>query len=131
MYSTVTAEMQVRIPEAVEPGLAIVCSDVHAHELPPPVLDPPTAAAIAWVFQALSDPTRVRIISLLTKRELCVHTIVEALGMTQSAVSHQLRTLRDMRLVRSRKEGRHVYYTLDDAHVAELYAMGLAHTQHD
>ncbi len=119
----------MQISEAWETGTA-VCGDGDAFEAPAAVLDLGTAAQLARVFQALSDPTRVRIIALLAGRELCVHTIVELLGMTQSAVSHQLRTMRDMRLVRSRKEGRHVYYTLDDAHIAELYDLGLAHIQH-
>ncbi len=100
------------------------------HTLPASLVDGATAARLARVFQALSDPTRVRIISLLLEHELCVHTITEALGMQQSAVSHQLRTMRDMRLVRARKDGRHVYYTLDDRHIRDLFQQGLAHSQH-
>jgi DNA-binding transcriptional ArsR family regulator len=126
----VAEERDVHISEAWETGTP-VCGDAHIYDLPAAVLDIRTAGQLARVFQALSDPTRLRIIALLAGRELCVHTIVELLEMTQSAVSHQLRTMRDMRLVRSRKEGRHVYYTLDDAHIAELYALGLAHIQHD
>lgn len=117
--------------DVVELGIDTFCGDEHAHDSSPAALDTATATRLSAVFQALSDPTRVRIVSLLATQELCVHTIVEALGMTQSAVSHQLRTMRTMRLLRARKVGRHVYYTLDDAHVAELYSLGLAHSQHD
>ncbi|MBA3947016.1 MAG: helix-turn-helix transcriptional regulator [Herpetosiphonaceae bacterium] len=100
------------------------------HAIPASLVDTAIAARLARVFQALSDPTRVRIISLLLEHELCVHTSTEALGMQQSAVSHQLRTMRDMRLVRARKDGRHVYYTLDDRHIGDLFRQGLAHSQH-
>src|SRR5262245_46986545 len=95
------------------------------------LVDSTTAQEVAQLFKALSDPTRVRLISVLAEHELCVHSIVEALGMTQSAISHQLQTLRMLRLVRSRKEGKHVYYTLDDTHIANLFRQGLAHIRHD
>jgi len=95
------------------------------------LLDSKTAQKVAQLFKALSDPTRVRLISLLAEHELCVHSIVKALGMTQSAISHQLSTLRMLRLVRSRKEGKHVYYTLDDTHIANLFRQGLAHIRHE
>lgn len=95
------------------------------------LVDSETAQEVAQIFKALSDPTRVRLISVLVEHELCVHSIVEALGMTQSAISHQLQTLRMLRLVRSRKEGKHVYYTLDDTHIANLYRQGLAHIRHE
>ena len=69
------------------------------------------AEEVAQLFKALSDPTRVRLIALLCAHELCVHSIDELLGMTQSAITHQLQTLRTLRVVRSRKEGKHVSYT--------------------
>jgi DNA-binding transcriptional ArsR family regulator len=93
-------------------------------------LDDGVAATLAAMFRALSDPTRVRIVSLLAQAELCVCDLAAALGMEQSAVSHQLRTLRDMRLVRWRREGRQVFYTLDDEHVADLFRRGLEHAGH-
>src|SRR5581483_6811310 len=95
------------------------------------LLDSATAQEVAQLFKTLSDPTRVRLISILAEHELCVHCIVEALEMTQSAISHQLPPLRMQRLVRSRKEGKHVYYTLDDTHIANLFRQGLAHIQHE
>ena len=88
------------------------------------------AHEVAQLFKALADPTRVRLISLLVEHELCVHTMVEVMGMTQSAISHQLQTLRTLRVVRSRKAGKHVYYTLDDTHIGDLFKQGVAHIQH-
>jgi ArsR family transcriptional regulator len=94
------------------------------------LIDGLTATRVAQLYKALSDPSRVRIISALSHTELCVHDLAAALGMSQSAVSHQLRSLREMHLVRFRKEGRHVYYQLDDEHIAELFKGGLDHVLH-
>jgi ArsR family transcriptional regulator, lead/cadmium/zinc/bismuth-responsive transcriptional repressor len=85
---------------------------------------------LADLFSALSDPTRLRIISVLLDGEMNVGEIAAQLEMTESAVSHQLRGLRQMRLVRARKNGRQVYYALDDDHVAKLYRLGLEHVDH-
>lgn len=89
-----------------------------------------TFTNLADLFTALSDPTRLRIISVLLEGEMNVGDIAAQLEMTESAVSHQLRGLRQMRLVRGRKNGRQVYYTLDDDHVAKLYLLGLDHVEH-
>jgi ArsR family transcriptional regulator len=89
-----------------------------------------TSTHLADLFSALSDPTRLRIISVLLDSELNVGDIATQLTMTESAVSHQLRGLRQLRLVRSRKNGRQVYYALDDDHVARLYRLGLDHIEH-
>jgi ArsR family transcriptional regulator len=89
-----------------------------------------TFTHLAEVFSALSDPTRLRIISVLLENEMNVGDIAARLDMTESAVSHQLRGLRQMRLVRSRKEGRQVFYALDDEHVGKLYRLGLEHVEH-
>ena len=94
------------------------------------LLKEPTSTHLADLFSALSDPTRLRIISVLLDGEMNVGDIAHQLAMTESAVSHQLRGLRHMRLVRGRKNGRQVYYTLDDDHVAKLYRMGLDHIEH-
>jgi len=94
------------------------------------LIDDSTAERLADTFKALSDPTRVRIISALLHDELCVYELADAVGASQSAVSHQLRVLREMRLVRFRKEGRHVYYTLDDNHIDGLFRQGLEHVSH-
>jgi ArsR family transcriptional regulator len=95
------------------------------------MVDRLAASRLAQTFKALSDPTRVRIISALAKRELCVHELAAALEMTHSAVSHQLGTLREMRLVKFRKEGRHVFYTLDDDHILSLFRQGMEHIGHE
>jgi DNA-binding transcriptional ArsR family regulator len=95
------------------------------------LLDRPTAIRLAQTFKALSDPTRVRIISALADCELCVHELAAALEMTHSAVSHQLGTLREMRLVKFRKEGRHVFYALDDDHISDLFHQALEHISHE
>lgn len=111
------------------------CTATYIHEdrvqdaLPFLVQDA-TAELLAETFKALSDPTRVRMVSLLADAELCVCDLAAALGMSQSAVSHQLRTLRDMRLVRRRREGRQIFYALDDDHVADLFRRGLEHVAH-
>ena len=89
-----------------------------------------TSSHLADLFSALSDPTRLRIISVLLESEMNVGDIADRLGMSESAVSHQLRGLRQLRLLRSRKEGRQVYYALDDEHVARLYRLGLEHVEH-
>ena len=94
------------------------------------LIDGLTATHLAHTFQALSDPTRVRLISALTEAELCVCDLAAVLGMSQSAISHQLRSLRDLRLVKSRRVGREIFYTLDDNHILELYELGMKHIQH-
>jgi ArsR family transcriptional regulator, lead/cadmium/zinc/bismuth-responsive transcriptional repressor len=88
------------------------------------------AIQLAELFSALSDASRVRIISLLIEGEMSVSALADGLKMTESAVSHQLRGLRQMRIVRARKEGRQVFYTLEDEHVQKLYSMGLDHVEH-
>ena len=94
-------------------------------------LDDHTSIHLAELFSALSDPTRVRIIGLLLDRELSVGSIAEQLGMSESAVSHQLRGLRLQRIVRARKQGRQVFYCLDDEHVIELFRLSLQHMEHE
>lgn len=88
------------------------------------------AIQLAELFSALSDASRVRIISLLLDGEMGVGALAKKLNMTESAVSHQLRGLRQMRFVRARKAGRQVFYRLDDDHVEKLYRMGLEHVEH-
>lgn len=83
--------------------------------------------ALAETFRSLSDPTRIKIISALSRQELCVCDLAAALRLTGSAVSHQLRLLRGQRLVKYRKEGRIAYYSLDDEHIRNLYAEGVRH----
>lgn len=86
---------------------------------------------LAEVFKALGDPTRLKIIHTLLNRELCVHEIVLVLEMGQSAISHQLRYLRDLRIVKRRKVGKTVYYSLDDEHIEQIFVQMLQHMKHN
>ncbi|MCK9860267.1 metalloregulator ArsR/SmtB family transcription factor [Paenibacillus sp. ATY16] len=88
------------------------------------------ATDLADLFKALGDPTRVRIIHTLLQSELCVHDLCEVLGMGQSAISHQLRSLRNMRIVKRRKVGKTVFYSLDDEHVEQIFVQTLQHLKH-
>lgn len=91
---------------------------------------PEIASDLANLFETLSDPTRILIIDALLEGEVGVADLVEHLGLTKSAVSHQLRGLRDKRLIRTRKQGRNVFVCLDDEHVVELFQRGLDHVLH-
>ena len=88
-----------------------------------------SALALAETFKVLGDVTRVRILDALSRSELCVCDIARLVGLTESAVSHQLRLLRGTRLVRTRRKGRQVFYTLDDDHIVGLFAQGLDHVE--
>lgn len=85
---------------------------------------------LAEMFSALSDPSRLRIIAELISGEKNVGTIAEQVGLSESATSHHLRSLRQMRIVQARKEGRQVFYSLIDDHVRQLYEVGLEHIIH-
>ena len=93
------------------------------------VLSDATVMALAETFKVLGDTTRVRILDALSRAELCVHELASRVGISESAVSHQLRLLRGMRLVRPRRDGRLVYYALDDQHIVGLFAQGLEHVE--
>ncbi|AFS77209.1 HTH transcriptional regulator, ArsR family [Gottschalkia acidurici 9a] len=90
-----------------------------------------TVIELSKIFKALGDPTRLKIIYSLSKRELCVCDIALLLEMNQSAISHQLRVLRNLRLVKYRKEGKSAVYSLDDDHVLGLFSQGLEHINHE
>lgn len=94
------------------------------------LLDESDAVDLADFFKALGDPTRVKMIHALLKSELCVHDLTEVLEMNQSAVSHQLRFLRNTRIVKRRKVGRTVYYSLDDNHIEQIFSQTLQHLKH-
>ena len=93
------------------------------------LIGPPAVAALSETFKVLGDVTRVRMLDALSKAELCVGDLAALLGLTESAVSHQLRLLRSMRLVRSRRVGRMVFYMLDDDHIVKLFRQGLDHVE--
>jgi DNA-binding transcriptional ArsR family regulator len=88
------------------------------------------AQQVAEIFKLLGDTTRVKILEVLSKRELCVCDIAAVVEMGQSAVSHQLRLLRNARLVRYRREGKMAWYSLDDEHVRSLLSQGIDHIKH-
>ncbi|MDW8098285.1 MAG: metalloregulator ArsR/SmtB family transcription factor [Anaerolineae bacterium] len=118
-----------------EADALLQCEDEHTEETAVSaairdLVDDEMASRLAETFKALSDATRVRIISALSRAELCVGDLARCLGMEQSAISHQLRLLRQLRLVRARRQGRHVYYTLDDEHIHGLFLQGLDHVRH-
>jgi len=93
------------------------------------LIDPSAVANLAETFRALGDPTRVRLLDALSHGELCVCDLARLLGLSESAVSHQLRLLRGLRLVRPRRDGRMVHYALDDRHILTLFRQGLRHVQ--
>lgn len=90
---------------------------------------PEELRGLADIFQILANPTRLRIVDALARRELCVRDLAAVVDASPSAVSHHLRQLRQTQIVRYRRDGRMAYYRLDDEHVASLYAIGLAHVR--
>ena len=116
MTTADTCDVPCLHPEAVREARAALIANDEAQDL-------------AAIFSVLADPTRVRLVQALAERELCVCDLANVLGLRQSTVSHQLRLLRALRIVRFRKEGRVAYYALDDAHVAGLLAQGLDHVR--
>ena len=86
---------------------------------------------LAELFKVFGDSTRIRILFVLSSAEVCVCDLAAALGMTQSAISHQLRILRQSKLVKSRKEGKTVFYSLADGHVRTIIAQGMEHIEEE
>lgn len=113
-----------------------VCDLVHLDparvaRLRAALVAPDAVEGLADTFRALGDRTRVRILDALSQAELCVCDLAAVLGLSQSAVSHQLRLLRALRLVRARREGRMVFYALDDQHIISLFRQTLQHVEED
>ena len=94
-------------------------------------LDERTAAHVAQLFRAFSDTSRVRILSAIVEQEVNISTLAEVVGLTESAVSHHMRGLRQMRLVKSRRAGKEVYYSVDDPHIIALFQQGVRHVQEE
>jgi ArsR family transcriptional regulator len=95
------------------------------------LLAPPAAyAGLSGLFAALADPTRVKLVHVLLRQELCTCDLAATLGVSESATSQHLRLLRALRLVRSRRAGKVVYHSLDDGHIAMLIRVGLVHLGH-
>ncbi|MCZ0704470.1 DNA-binding transcriptional ArsR family regulator [Natronobacillus azotifigens] len=93
-------------------------------------LDDNTLDLVSQTFKALSDPTRIRILYLLSQKECAVNEMVESLNLKQSTVSHQLRYLKNLRLVKNRREGTTLYYSADDQHVLKLLKESIEHSLH-
>ncbi|CAM4116982.1 ArsR/SmtB family transcription factor [Listeria booriae] len=89
-----------------------------------------TLFGVTQIFKALADPTRVQILNLVQDQEYSVNDIARTLGFNQTTVSHQLRFLKNLRLVKSRREGTTIYYTQDDNHVLELLSQAIRHVEH-
>ena len=89
-----------------------------------------TAAHVAELFRSFSDTSRVRILSAIIDQERNVSSLAQVIGISESAVSHHLRGLRQMRLVKARREGKEVYYRLEDEHIIALFQQGVKHVQH-
>ncbi|MFJ5963154.1 Zn(II)-responsive metalloregulatory transcriptional repressor CzrA [Bacillus sp. NPDC093026] len=94
-------------------------------------LDEESLFLVSQTFKALSDPTRIRILHLLSQGEHSVNDIAETLNLMQSTVSHQLRFLKNLRLVKSRRAGTSIFYSPEDQHVMEVLEQMIYHTQHD
>ena len=106
------------------------CNEIHGdliEQVKSRMPDEDNLYDLAELFKVFGDSTRIRILYVLFESEMCVCDIVSEMGMTQSAVSHQLNQLRRSRLVRARREGRAVYYSLDDSHVLDILACGIRH----
>lgn len=107
---------------------AEVCSEHHHHmNLHVPHISPDDLYQLADLFKAFGDPTRLRILYTLSEGELCVCDIADSLSMTQSAISHQLRILKEKHLVKAYRDGKTIFYSLADTHVATIISQGLNH----
>jgi DNA-binding transcriptional ArsR family regulator len=95
------------------------------------ILDEHTAAHVAELFRSFSDTSRVRILSAVVEREANISALAEMVGLTESAVSHHMRGLRQMRIVRARRDGKEVYYSVIDPHIIALFQQGVRHIQEE
>ena len=126
MSQTTTPIARTPHARAGHPGSAATLRRRAARAILPP-LSAETAQALAETFRVLGDPTRIRLIAAMAVAERCVSDLASLVGMSESAVSHQLRMLRAARLVRTRRSGRQVFYILDDGHILALFEQGLSH----
>ncbi len=94
-----------------------------------PILDEHTAAHVAELFRAFSDTSRVRILSAIVEKEMNISALAELVGVSESAVSHHMRGLRQLHIVRARRDGKEVYYSVVDPHIVALFQQGVRHVQ--
>jgi DNA-binding transcriptional ArsR family regulator len=111
---------------------ALRSEDTDAIEalLAAPTLTPEMALLVAQTFQAVADPTRARMVYALTRREYSVNELAQVVGVSPSATSHHLRSLRELRIVKFRRAGNRMFYTVDDTHIAALFRETLHHLAH-
>ena len=93
------------------------------------ILEEHIAGHVAELFRAFSDTSRVRILSALVEKEVNISTLAELVGISESAISHHMRGLRQMRIVRARRDGKEVHYSVDDPHIIALFQQGVRHVQ--
>ncbi len=116
------------MPQSPFDDAAPVCEVHHHHHIHPEnIISEDNLYRLADLFKIFGDPTRIRILHALSGQELCVCDIADTLGMTQSAISHQLRVLKQIQLVKYRRDGKTIYYSLADSHVYTILAQGLEH----
>jgi DNA-binding transcriptional ArsR family regulator len=135
IYIRLDPAMTIKKPHSPKPVASTDVPECEMHlvhldtvrQVQPTILPIEDAQAMAAFFGVLADPNRLRLLSALAKQELCVCDLAAALKMSESSVSHQLRVLRDQRLVKYRREGRNIYYSLADSHVMNLYQEVAAH----
>lgn len=107
-----------------------ICMTKPSKTLPDAALDEATAGRVAELFRAFGDTSRVRILAALVEGEVHVGALAQAVGISESGVSHHLRSLRQLRLVRARKVGQQVFYTVDDDHIIALFRQVVQHVRH-
>jgi len=95
------------------------------------ILDEHSAAHVAELFRSFSDTSRVRILSAIIEKEVNITTLAEIVGVTESAVSHHMRGLRQMRIVQARRDGKEVFYSVNDPHIIALFQQGVRHVQEE
>ena len=118
---------------AIEKEQVCDCNSIHEEvvcDIQNNMLADAEIASISALFKVLGDPTRAKIVMALDRREVCVCDLAVALNMTKSAISHQLALLRTNKIVKSRRDGKHVYYSLDDEHVTDVIELVQAHVEH-
>lgn len=108
------------------------CDSIHIHaqainEVEKQMPEETVLTALADLFKVFGDTTRIKILYVLLQSEMCVCDLAEVLGMTQSAISHQLRVLKQMKLVKNRREGKTVFYSLADGHIQTILSQGMEH----
>lgn len=113
----------------------LVCDENHVHTdrvlaAKAHMLSDREAESLCAIFKILGDPTRIRLVWAIKDCELCVCDLAAVLGMTKSAISHQLKTMKELHIVKSRREGKNIFYSLDDQHVTDMLSIAQIHIGH-